>query len=85
MYDLIKSNVLSEFRFFEEVVGEPAIYILTLDVDETCVKDPPLVDESIEGLSGKLQYASIPREDIDERIGLEEFNASPGIILPDGT
>ena len=84
LYSVIKNNIFTEFRFLEEVIDEAAIYQITLDVSDKC-EDLNLVDESIEGLSGKLQYASIDEADLNARIDQEEFNVKPGIILDNGT
>ena len=53
-------------------------------VNTKCIKED-LVDESIEGLDGKLQVRSINRKELDTLIDKQDFNVKPTIILPDGT
>jgi len=58
------------------------VYAITLDVtSEQCEEDMPLVDESIEGLSGNLQLRSASRETLNQQIAQDEFVASGGILL----
>ena len=58
------------------------MYAITLDVtSEQCEEDMPLVDESIEGLSGNLQLRSASRETLNQQIAQDEFVASGGILL----
>ena len=84
LYTVIKNNIFTEFRFLEEVIEEAATYQITLDVADKC-EELNLVDDSIEGLSGKLQSASVDADDLNTRIDQEEFNVKPGIILDNGT
>ena len=86
VYDALKSTVVTEFRFLKEVVDKPAIYELSMEVGDECkeLSVHPLVDESVTGLPGGLQYGSIDKDTINKRIGVEEFNEKPGIILASG-
>ena len=57
IYDAVKDTDLTEFKFFDNAIVDQAAYAITLNVKGDC-EDIPLVDESVEGLSGKLQWRS---------------------------
>lgn len=49
--------------------------------DEQCAQDVPLVDESLGGLPGNLQWRSASRETLNSQIAQDEFVDQGGILL----
>ena len=84
LYKVVVNNVFTEFRFLEEVVEEAALYQITLDVKTGC-DELNLVDESIDGLPGKLQFRVSDEDAINDKIRIADFTTKPGIIFADGT
>ena len=84
LYKVVVNNIFTEFRFLEEVVDEAALYEVTLEVKTGC-DDLNLVDESIEGLPGKLQFRVSDEDEINRQIGIADFTTKPGIIWANGT
>ena len=84
LYKVVVNNVFTEFRFLEEVVEEAALYQITLDVKTGC-DELNLVDESIDGLPGKLQFRASDEDAINDKIRIADFTTKPGIIFADGT
>ena len=84
VYDAVKGTKVTEFRFFDDALIDQSGYAITLDVGDKCKRDIPLVEENIDGLSGNLQWRSIARNQLNDRIDQEEFEVEPGIILISG-
>lgn len=80
-----KDIVGTSWSFFDEAVGEnkPAIYTITFNVTEECIKAP--IDSKEGDLSGILAVFDFNRTLRYEQIDLEEWDPEPLIILQDGT
>ena len=60
---------------------EPSIYSVTLQVLEVaCDANIPLVDEDVEGLTGRLQWRSASTEFLEGKIEQDEFVDQGGVI-----
>ena len=84
VYDALKDNTGTQFRFFDNAVVDQAQYVITLDVEDGCTKGAPLVNEDLKGLKGKLQYRQAPQATIDEKIEQDTFESEGGIVLEFG-
>ena len=62
VYNAVKDTKLSTFSFFDDALIDQAVYAITLDVTTTCDEEPQIVDESINGPSGNLQWRSVDKE-----------------------
>lgn len=63
-------------------MNESAIYTITLEISgDECQEDTPLVDESIEGLSGRLQWRSASQDWLNEAIDQDDFEDNGGTVL----
>ena len=76
-----KDIVGTSWSFFDEAVGEnnPAIYTITFNVTEECIKAP--IDSKEGDLSGILAAFDYNRTLRYEQIDLEEWDPEPLIIL----
>ena len=66
VYDVFAGTTITEFKFFDDAIVEPATYSIKFDVSTKCSHEP-LIDEDI-SMPGKLQVRSIPRTELDNRI-----------------
>ena len=82
VYDAFKGSTLTEFKFFDDALNDAATYSIKFDVKNKCSHEP-LINEDLE-MPGKLQWRSVPRNLIDNRIDQEDFDDKPGIVLPGG-
>ena len=76
-----KDVVGTSFSFFDDAVGsnEPAIYTVTFNVTETCIKAPINSREGeLPGILGVFDYN---RQERYKQIDLEEWDPEPLIIL----
>ena len=47
--DAFKNTAITEWNFFEDAIGEPAIYTFDLEVAEECTKEPLTTREDMDG------------------------------------
>ena len=83
--DAFKGTLGTSWSFFDEAVGEdtPAVYTVTLEVTEECLKKP-LTNRfaAIDGTLLVMEWDELKRhQQIDE----EEWDPRPTLILEDGT
>ena len=78
-----KDTFGTSWSFFDDTVGDPAIYNFVLEVAEVC-ETKPLTNKFV-GIEGTLIVLELDKEARYEQIELEEYDPEPTFIMEDGT